>query len=512
MTYQNPIIPGYNPDPSICRVGDDFYLVTSSFEFFPGVPVYHSKNLINWEMIGHCLIRDSQLPLENCPASAGIYAPTIRWHDGVFFMTTTNVSAGGNFIVHAEDPRGPWSEPAWVKQGGIDPSLFWDDDGVCWFTSNGSADEETSGIFLCKIDPFTGEMLTPSLRISEGCGGKHPEAPHIYKKDGWYYLMLAEGGTEYGHTETMQRSRSITGPYAPCPHNPILSHVGACTDPNSNAIQATGHADLVEDGNGNWWLVCLAIRPLMPLLLHNLGRESFLAPVIWNNEGWPVVGNHGRISLEMEGPLPGPVPVPISHDFADDFTGETLNPAWTFVRNPHRENYALRNGSMTLTGTDTTLSRDGGAPTMMGIRQTAFRMDATAALTGVLRPGCKAGLTAYYNHSAHDDIYLTCDHEGYSICLRKRIGDMETITSRPLSSCDGSIRLKIETNRKEYAFFYEENGCWNELGRCLTAYLCTETTCTMTFTGTFLGIFCENGSADFHSFTLRLSNIIRTRF
>ena len=506
MTYQNPIIPGYNPDPSICRVGDDFYLVTSSFEFFPGVPVYHSKNLINWEMIGHCLTRDSQLPLENCPASAGIYAPTIRYHDGVFFMTTTNVSAGGNFIVHAEDPRGPWSDPAWVKQRGIDPSLFWDDDGVCWFTSNGSADAEASGIFLCRIDPFTGEMLTPSMRISEGCGGKHPEAPHIYKKDGWYYLMLAEGGTEYGHTETMQRSRSVTGPYEPCPHNPILSHVGACTDLNSNAIQATGHADLVEDGNGNWWLVCLAIRPLMPLLLHNLGRETFLAPVIWNDEGWPVVGNHGRIGLQMEGPLPGPVPTPVSRDFADDFTGETLNPAWTFVRNPRRENYIRKNGRMTLVGTDTTLSHDGGTPTMMGIRQPAFCTEAVTALKENILPGGRAGLTAYYNHSAHYEIFLTNKEDGYHICLGKQVGDICTVAEDRPVAYSGSLRLKVTSDSAWYSFWYEENGRWQLLGRGMTAYLCTETTCTMTFTGTFMGIFAENTDAEFDAFTLTVKD------
>ena len=167
MQYQNPIIPGYNPDPSICRMGDDFYLVTSTFEFFPGVPIYHSKNLVNWELVNYCLTTDTQLPLQGCRPSGGIYAPTIRYHDGMFYMVTTNVTHKGNFIVHTDDIRGQWSEPAWVKQGGIDPSLFWDEDGTCYFVSNGS-DKGERGIYLCKINPLTGEMLTPSRLISKG--------------------------------------------------------------------------------------------------------------------------------------------------------------------------------------------------------------------------------------------------------------------------------------------------------------------------------------------------------
>ena len=172
MLYRNPIIPGFNPDPSICRKGDDFYLVTSTFEFFPGVPVYHSKNLVNWEHIGYCLDRDSRLSLQGCWPAAGIYAPTIRYHEGMFYMTTTNVSGGGNFIVHTEDPAKGWSEPAWVHgQGGIDPSLFFDDDGKVYFTSTGE-DENGSGIRICELNPMTGELLSDSILLSHGTGGK----------------------------------------------------------------------------------------------------------------------------------------------------------------------------------------------------------------------------------------------------------------------------------------------------------------------------------------------------
>ena len=302
MLFKNPVIPGYNPDPSICRVGDDFYLVNSTFEFFPGVPIYHSRNLVNWELTGYCLNRRSQLELEGCRNSGGIYAPTIRYHKGMFYMITTNVTDKGNFVVHTDDINKDWSDPAWIDQGGIDPSLFWDDDDCCYYCSTGNLNG-VRGIVAFKINPMTGEILSDKHLISTGCGGQCAEGPHIYKKDGWYYLMIAEGGTEYAHRETIQRSKNVFGPYTPCPHNPIISH----KEYKKSEIQATGHADLVEDANGNWWLVFLGIRRFSHALLHNLGRETFLAPVTWSEDGWPVVGynGNGTIELVMDAPLPG---------------------------------------------------------------------------------------------------------------------------------------------------------------------------------------------------------------
>lgn len=190
---QNPIIRGFNPDPSVCRVGDTFYLVTSTFEFFPGVPVFRSRDLARWELIGHCLNRPSQLDLTGCRASGGIYAPTLRHHDGIFYMTTTNVTGGSNFIVYARDAAGPWSEPAWVAQDGIDPSLLFDDDGRCFFHSAASW-EGRPCILQCEVNPLTGKLLSSSQPLSCGGGGRFPEAPHLYKLFGKYYLMLAEGG------------------------------------------------------------------------------------------------------------------------------------------------------------------------------------------------------------------------------------------------------------------------------------------------------------------------------
>ena len=490
MKYKNPILPGFHPDPSICRVGEDFYLITSTFEFFPGVPIYHSKNLINWELINYCLTEDSQLSLVRGKPSSGIYAPTLRYHNGTFFMTTTNVTRGGNFIVHTNDIYGKWSEPAWVKQAGIDPSLFWDDDGTCYFVSNGSVNrEDGSGIFLCEINPFTGEMLTTSYRLTNGCGGRCAEAPHIYKRNGWYYLMLAEGGTEYGHMVTIQRSRNIYGPYEQCPHNPIVTHRDAPESP----FQATGHADIVEDQNGNWWLVCLGIRPIPKVMLHHLGRETLLAPFTWHEDGWPTAGNHRVIDIEMEGELPGPVPTPVSFDFEDHFENDQLHLRWNFVRNPKRECYHPEKGRLTLIGGEDHLSTPRGNPTMIAVRQQAFCMEAVIQLEGDIQFGQYAGLTAFYNNDYHYDILITEETDSYYVCLRKRVADIDIIVARHPISYQNSIRFKMVSDEEWYTFYYEKDGNFIELGKGRTTLLCTEITHTMTFTGTYWGIFTENG-------------------
>jgi len=216
MTYQNPVITGFHPDPSICRVGEDYYLVTSSFEYFPGVPIFHSRDLVHWRQIGHCLHRQSQLDLQGTKPSHGIWAPTIRHHNGTFYMVTTLVPKWKNFYVTAKDPAGPWSEPVWLEQGGIDPDLFFDDDGEVYLT--------TSGNQMCRIDIETGKQTDATQVPWPGSGGSCLEAPHLYKVNGKYYLMAAEGGTHMGHMETIARAETPYGPYETCPNNPILSN------------------------------------------------------------------------------------------------------------------------------------------------------------------------------------------------------------------------------------------------------------------------------------------------
>lgn len=501
MLFKNPIIPGYNPDPSICRVGSDYYIVNSTFEFFPGVPIYHSKNLVNWELTGYCLDRRSQLELEDCRNSGGIYAPTIRYHKGMFYMITTNVTDKGNFVVHTEDINSEWSEPAWIDQGGIDPSLFFDDDDKCYYCSTGIIDG-VRGIVAFEINPLTGAILSEKKLISEGCGGQCPEGPHIYKKDGWYYLMIAEGGTEYAHRETIQRSHNVYGPYEACPDNPVISH----KEYKKSEIQATGHADLLEDENGNWWLVFLGIRRFSHALLHNLGRETFLTPVVWTEAGWPVVGNHGLISTVMDGPLPGGEVQPVNRNFHDNFSDGKFKLQYNFLRNPEMKNYKLypEEKMLCLEGTKVTLNET-KSPTWIGIRQKGFYTETVVKVSAEDVQGMRAGLTAFYNDSYHYEIYLTREQEKYKVCLAKHIHDIFVVTASAEIPRGENITLRLETDKTYYTFSYSLDGeNFQMLGTGLTVGLCTESTKTMTFTGTYIGLFAENGRGTFQEFNVKV--------
>lgn len=509
MKYNNPILSGYHPDPSICRVGEDYYLVTSTFEFFPGVPMYHSKNLVNWEMEGYCLTSDTQLPLEKCSPSGGIYAPTIRYHKGTFFMITTNVSDKGNFIVHTRNPKEGWSEPAWVDQGGIDPSLLFDDDGKVYFTSTGMDESGKSCIMQCEVDPYTGNRKTESVIITHGCGGRYAEGPHLYKWFGRYYLMLAEGGTEYGHMETMMRSDNPYGPFEPCPHNPILTH----RDDMRDEIYCTGHADIIEDHNGNWWLVCLAVRPCCSdssrVMMHNLGRETFLAPVTWTEDGWPIVGNHGLISPVMDGPLPGEKPYPVDVNFSDCFDTQEFPLRYNYLRNPHRENYIRipQEKRMILKGTNITLDEQ-DSPTWIGIRQKDFVTTATVKVSMVEQvQGARAGLSAYYCDSNHYEIYVTRNQDTWKLCVAKHIHDLAAVTSCLEIQSAKNVFLRIHSDPTYYRFSYSLDGeHFTEIGSGLVVGLCTENTRVMTFTGTYLAMFTENADASFEDFHVEVES------
>ncbi len=497
MHYKNPIISGYNPDPSIIRVGEDYYLCTSSFEFFPGVPIYHSKNLADWEQIGYCLTRESQLVLHNCKPSAGIYAPTIRYQDGTFYMITTNVTdmnttGKGNFIVHTTDIRGEWSEPVWVDQIGIDPSLFFEEDGRAYYCGTAVQDGK-QGIVLFQVNPKTGEILSDKKMISYGCGGKYPEAPHIYKIDGRYYLMLAEGGTEYGHMVTMQRADHIDGPYEACPHNPIISH----KDNMYSRVQCTGHADIVEDQNGCWWMVLLGSRPTGPLL-HHLGRETYLTSFTWEN-GWPVVPS--QLEEENDASLPGERD-PHPDIFYTDFEEGRLPLAFNYVRNPEIERYGLwpDKSMLILDGEKKGLTGSWHSPTFTGIRQKGFDTVTKVRMHLTMAPGTIAGLSAYYMDTHHYEIRVNHKESGMYVELNKAIYDLEGITAA--MQIKGSyIDLCIRSDKDKYYFSYSLDGAeFIPLGTALTAGLATEATEIMTFTGTYLGIFAQNGAAGFDSF------------
>ncbi|MDR2566341.1 MAG: glycoside hydrolase family 43 protein [Bifidobacteriaceae bacterium] len=487
--FANPVIPGFHPDPSVCRVGDTFYLVTSSFEYYPGIPIFASTDLVNWRQIGHCLNRPSQLDLSAAGPSGGLFAPTIRWHDGIFFMTVTNVSGGGHLIVHAVDPAGPWSDPVWVDQNGIDPSLFFED-GKAYFTStiepNLDEVEEASpgfqrGLQQCLVDPFTGDRLSESRFLWAGSGGRFPEAPHLFRRGDFYYLLAAEGGTDHGHMVTVARSSEPWGPFEPSPRNPVLSHRS-----RASAIQSTGHGDLVELPDGSWWMLCLGVRPHGNPPVHVLGRETFLAQVVWAADGWPQVAGSGMI--ELEAPAPDlPLSRPAVRWGRDDFDSRILGLQWNHLRNPDPASWSLdwRPGWLGLKpGRDST---DEPHLVFVGRRQEDHEFTIASRLDFAPTAADEAGLTVRMNETHHYDIGLRLLDGARQLVLRRRIGDLvsEVATS---AFPPGPIDLVVGADADHYRFgFVDVSGMTREIGRGETRYLSTEV--AGGFTGVYIGMY-----------------------
>jgi len=418
-SYRNPVVPGFYPDPSVCRVGEDYYLACSSFEYVPGVPIFHSRDLVSWRQIGNVLDRPSQLdfPLET-EASRGIYAPTLRHHDGRFWMVTTNVTLGRHLIVTATDPAGPWSEPVYLELPHLDPSLAWDENGDCWIT--------VSGVESYRIDPRTGEVFEGPVPMWSGTGGQHPEAPHLYHIGDWWYLLVSEGGTHTGHAVSVARARSPRGPFEPGPVNPILTHRG--TD---RPIQATGHADLVEAVDGSWWMLLLGIRQKghWPAY-HVLGRETLLVPVRWV-DGWPVVD-----PVEAVTAGPALVDEPRGAD-RDEFDDVRLAPQWISPRSRPDGSWSLveRPGWLTLHTTGTTLDRSGA--TIIARRQqhhdcrASVRVDAGAG---------RAGLTIRIDEAHHYDLEVA----GTTARVVGRVGPFRQVFSEHAVPA-GPVTIAITT-------------------------------------------------------------------
>ncbi|WP_138493638.1 glycoside hydrolase family 43 protein [Paenibacillus pinistramenti] len=489
MRITNPVIPGFYPDPSICRVDEDYYLVTSTFEYFPGVPVFHSRDLVHWRQIGHCLTTREQLPLGNAWSSGGIFAPTLRYHDGWFYMVTTNLGGAGNFFVRTQNPAGAWSEPFPVDQDGIDPSLLFDDDGKVYFQSSRTGDEG-DGIYQCEIDIQTGTRLTDSRLLWKGTGGAYPEAPHLYKINGLYYLMIAEGGTEYGHMETIARSSSPYGPFEANPDNPILSNRSM-----RSSIQATGHADLVEAHDGSWWAVCLGIRPVSYPMGHHLGREVFLSPVSWTSEGWPVIGRETHIDPDMGGPELPEILWP-EKPVRDDFNDLQLGMDWNFLRNPKPGSWSLeeRPGCLVLHGHEETLDEP-KAPAFVGRRLCHFAARIEAELDyEPLSEQEEAGLTVFKNEKFHYDLAVRKVQGCKKLLFRRTVGSMKT---EEIMDCpEGKVRLKILAYPEKVEAYVQTADAGPTLaGTGETHFLSTEM--TGGFTGVYIAMYAvsERGAA-----------------
>lgn len=490
-SYRNPILPGTHPDPSVCRVGDDYYLVVSSFEYFPGVPIFHCKDLVHFRQLGHVLTRESQLSLATAKSSQGIFAPTIRHHDGTFYVVTTDIAGSGTFYVKAQDAAGPWSEPIFIRENlfTMDPSLFFDDDGKVYYTRHG--EQRDGAIFQAQIDIETGRLLEAPREIWRGTGGIWPEGPHLYKVDGTYYLLISEGGTSYEHMITVARSASPFGPFEASPNNPILTHRHLPEHP----IQATGHGDLVQTPAGDWWLVLLGIRP-SPARHHHIGRETFLAPVEWR-DGWPVINGGAPLELVMSARgLPPSQPSAVGPE-RDDFDDEELSIGWRHVRNPCPDRYSLRErpGFLRLWGTASSMD-DRGSPTLLVKPQSSLRVRVSTELHIETKHREQAGLVVRGNEANH--YQLLVEGSGVpgerAIVLRTRIGG----ESKELARCalaPGPVTLFAEGDPHHYWFFFAVRGEPEVmLGSAPTSPFAFEK--TSSFTGAFVGLYAHSDEPD----------------
>lgn len=525
-SYVNPILPGGYPDPSICKVGDTFYIVNSSFEYFPGLPIHQSTDLINWELIGYGLHREDQcsgtVNLVDVQSDGGIHAPTIRYYQGLFYIITTNVYYNKadqktdfvNFIITAEHPEGPWSEPH-VLEGapGIDPDIFFDDDGTVWYVGTHSPRnpnfEGEGEIWLQEIDLDNWKLIGERHYLWRGaCGGVWVEGPHIYKRNGWYYLLVAEGGTSFNHAVMIAVSDSITGPYVSNDRNPILTSRHLSYD---NWVHSTGHADLIELEAGKWYAVALGIRGDIDRG-SNMGRETHLIPVQWEKEPfewkeekyeWPVMAPQAGIVKRFN-------PVPFTGtrqrrnlSFTDHFDAKELDLAWNFRRVPTEQVYSLdaSMGQLRLY-TSPNVIQERGSANLMGFRQT--ESDFTYEVKMHFDPTmnmAEAGISLFQK----DDNYFTFtvhkSEEGYvlQLTLAEPEAMPRIIKQQSLLDYSGNITWKVVAEGTAYAFYYSINGLdFLPFDKTGSNHILSKK-----YTGAYLGIYAtSNGkpSEDFADF------------
>ena len=483
MQLPNPLIPGFNPDPSIVRVGEDYYLATSTFEYLPGIPVYHSTDLVQWNLIGHVVTTEDQLASANVPTNGGAWAPTIRFHAGLFYVAVTDALGKGTLIFTAENPAGPWSGGLLTDISGIDPDLAWDDNGDCYATFSGLILEGEElgkhlGIQQAKLDLRTGKRLEAPRDLWAGTGLMFPEAPHIYKIGDWWYLMIAEGGTERGHSVSIARSKSISGPFEGGPNNPFLS-----ARSTARPIQNTGHGDLVELPNGEWVMVLLGMRTRgMTRSFSSLGRETFATNVTWA-DGWPAAEPvHPN---DFAG-------VP---EFTDNFSDGALGLEWISVRQLPSSVSTLNADGLRVVGNGNSMSHL--RPAFVGRRQ--------RRLEGIVRANLEVsgtgGLSMRYDENAHYDIEIS---DGKLIARSVVSRLTHEVISETFDCVNGCAELYIELVPGGLGFSQDaqtsdfvrlgfiSNGEKHQVAEFDGRYLSAEVTCS--FTGRVIGIYCTEGS------------------
>ncbi|MEM1182386.1 MAG: glycoside hydrolase family 43 protein [Acidobacteriota bacterium] len=483
--FRNPILAGYYPDPSVVQVDSDYYLVNSTFGFFPGLPVFHSRDLVNWTQISNAVHRADQMSFEGMDLGLnGLYAPAIEYRDGTFYVINTCIGCGGNFIVNSTDPAGPWSDPIWLPHlGGIDPSLFFDDDGKTYIVHHDNPVEPLyaghTEISVMEVDPVTFEPLSDDVLLVDGADEapwptEWIEGPHLYKVDGRYYLSAAGGGTGYRHGQLVYRSDTVFGPYEPNPENPVLTQLGL-PDDREDPVTATGHGDFFQDAQGDWWIVFLGTRvydldPEHPDPGHfHTGRETFMLPVTWEN-GWPRVLKEKPVPYVVkrpDHPAGPPAARAMTGNFSvtETFREPELGLHWLFIRTPTSRWWRTGDGELVLEPRAERIG-DGAQPSFVGRR--LAHMKASVGTTLRFNPqseGAEAGLLALQNDRFYYAFGLGLDADGDTVLrVRKRAGADDPARGHVLAEekidapTGAPIHLRLEIDRPRLDFGYSLDG------------------------------------------------------
>jgi xylan 1,4-beta-xylosidase len=531
---RNPILPGFNPDPSICRVGDDYYIATSTFEWYPGVQIHHSTDLVNWKLVRRPLDRAAQLDMRGNPDSGGIWAPCLSHADGLFWLVYTDVKRlegnfkdAHNYIVTAPAIEGPWSDPVYDNSSGFDPSLFHDDDGKKWFVNmlwnhvsegvGGNPKHPSfAGILLQEYDAVVEKLVGPVKNIYLGTPQGLVEGPHLFKRDGWYFLTTAEGGTGYDHAVTYARSRKIDGPYE---NHPDL-HLITSKDAPDAPLQRAGHGQMVETPDGQFYHTHLTGRPLPGIRRSPLGRETAIQKVVWGEDGWPRLA-HGGMVPALDVPAPGVAAARPRPDMVrTGFDGPDLPPDFQWLRTPVPErifSLTAAPGKLRLYGRESIGSWFEQA--LVARRQEDFSFRAEAEL--LFRPESfqqAAGLTHYYNrHKFHFAAVTHDPKRGRVLRVMSCLGDWQNgrlsfFPDEPVPlPGDGPVRLAADVDHEKLRFFWRAGGEWMPLGPVLDASLISDEAGRGehgSFTGAFIGMaaFDVSGAAmpaDFGYFEYR---------
>ncbi|WP_163538654.1 glycoside hydrolase family 43 protein [Gracilibacillus sp. YIM 98692] len=515
---QNPILSGYHPDPSILRVKNDYYIAVSTFEWFPGVQIYHSKDLVNWELLTYPLTRSSQLNMIGNPNSGGVWAPCLSYSNGKFYLIYTDVKSRKgafkdthNYLVTADDIEGPWSEPIYLNSSGFDPSLFHDDDGEKWLVNmiwdHRKGNHSFAGIALQEYSEEEKKLVGPIRNIFKGTELGLTEAPHLYKRNGYYYLLTAEGGTEYNHAATMARSTSLFGPYEVDPTNPILT---SDQSKKSDQLQKAGHGSLVETQNGEWYMAHLCGRPVVDDKCI-LGRETAIQKCYWTEDDWIRIEGGPNPQFEVEAP-----DLPVFHiqdnKEKDDFNGNQLARYWNALRRTLDGNwYSLTDwpGYLRLYGEESMAS--GHQQSMIMRRLEDFHVELETAIQ--FEPEHfqqMAGLMIYYD--TEDHVYLrVTHHEEIGKCIgiiETKYGEYDELLEKDIALPDEYVVfLKAVIDRHILQFYYGTNaGDWHRIGEEIDiGHLSDDDADLIRFTGTFVGMSAQDLSgqrkhADFDYF------------